>query len=90
MAGITFSLGQVVATRGVADALNSLEIAYLLSRHASGDWGDLDCEDKELNNLALSTGKGRLFSSYLTCHGKVWVITEHDRSYTTVLFPHEY
>lgn len=90
MTGITFSLGQVVATRGVAEALNSLEIAYLLSRHASGDWGGLDDEDKELNDFSLSTGEGRLFSSFLTCHGKVLVITEHDRSYTTVLFPHEY
>lgn len=90
MTSIKFSLGQVVATRGVADTLNSLEIAYLLSRHASGDWGDLDSEDMELNDMALRTSKDRLFSSYQTCHGKVWVITEHDRSYTTVLFPHEY
>jgi len=65
-------------------------IAKLLARHASGDWGDMCQEDKDHNNQALISGKGRLFSSYNTPAGKVWIITEYDHSITTVLLPDEY
>jgi len=47
-------------------------------------------EDKELNDQALASGDGRLFSSYNIPNGKVWIVTEHDRSSTTVLLPEEY
>ncbi len=87
---IKFPLGQTVATRGVLDLLNHNEILKLLTRHSAGDWGDLCCEDKNLNNFALSSGEGRLFSAYNTLKGKVWIITEHDRSATTILLPNEY
>jgi len=90
MSNIKFPLGQTVATRGVLDLLNDNEIFKLLTRHSAGDWGDLCYEDKNLNNSSLSSGEGRLFSAYNTLKGKVWVITEYDRSVTTILLPNEY
>jgi hypothetical protein len=87
-----FDLGQLVATPGVLAALektgqNAMEF---LSRHVSGDWGDLPKEDKDENQLSLEKGF-RLLSSYRTSAGdKIWVITEADRSHTTLLLPEEY
>jgi hypothetical protein len=87
-----FSLGTIVATPG---AFNALEEAFesplgLIMRHASGDWGDLRPEDYEENEESLKKGY-RLFSSYKLRTGtKVWVITESDRSVTTILLPTEY
>ena len=92
MSKALFSLGQVVATPG---ALAALEKAgqhpfVFLSRHVSGDWGELVAEDKEENQRALEHGN-RIFSSYLTAKNtKIWVITEWDRSVTTLLLPSEY
>ena len=90
-----FPLGQLVMTRGVADkvANNSAFAEFCLEslkRHAKGDWGDLCAEDKAENELSLKEGL-RLFSVYET-EGlpKIWIITEADRSVTTVLFPDEY
>jgi hypothetical protein len=61
-----------------------------LRRHLTGDCGDM-CEDDVLANLrAFIRGGERVFSSYKTAIGKVWIITEADRSATTILFPHEY
>jgi hypothetical protein len=85
-----FPLGQLVATRNVVDSVPQGEILKALARHTKGDWGDLDAEDKELNDLAVLQGS-RLLSSYKTESGvKFWIITECDRSYTTVLFPEDY
>ncbi len=87
-----FSLGQCVATPG---ALAALEAAGqtptdLLSRHVRGDWGDIHPDDKGANEQALKDG-ARIFSVYLTLVGvKLWVITESDRSATTILLPDEY
>ena len=92
MSKALFSLGQVVATPG---ALAALEKAgqhpfVFLSRHVTGDWGNLVAEDKEENQRALEHGN-RIFSSYLTAKNtKIWVITEWDRSVTTLLLPSEY
>ncbi len=87
----TFPLGQVVATPG---ALKLLEEAgenplYYLARHHSGDWGELDPQDRRENQRSLKHG-WRLFSSYPVSNEKVWIITEADRSYTTILLPSEY
>ena len=60
-----------------------------LRRFAEADWGEMDEEDKETNNNALETGS-RLFGSYECAHAKIWIITEADRSCTTILFPSEY
>ena len=71
-------------------------IIGLLDRHASGDWGDLDANDKAANDADHSQAEGRLFSSYATeKHGTIWVITEDlrgegDGPKTTVLFPEDY
>lgn len=87
-----FPLGQIVTTPG---ALASLEEAghipdEFLSRHARGDWGDLCEDDRQENALSLREGF-RLFSSYTLSTGqKLWIITEHDRSVTTLLLPLEY
>lgn len=87
-----FSLGQVVATPG---ALRALEISgesplEFLRRHVTGDWGELDEDDRRENELSLREGF-RLLSSYRLRSGeKLWIITEADRSVTTLLLPEEY
>ena len=87
-----FPLGQVVATPGALASLttNQVDIKTLLQRHASGDWGDVCEEDRASNDNALKQGD-RLLSSYLLSDAcKIWVITEWDRSVTTVLLPEDY
>ena len=87
-----FDLGQTVATPGALDALARAEedpLAYLY-RHVTGDWGDLPEQDIEENELSLEQGF-RLFSAYHLSTGvKIYVITEYDRSVTTLLLPEEY
>jgi len=92
MAKVLFPLGQIVATPGVLDELARAKQSpqEFLARHASGDWGDLRKGDKNLNDEALEN-EGRLLSAYLLRNGvRIWVITEADRSATTVLLPEEY
>ena len=87
-----FSLGQVVATPGVLSALQEANQTprEFIVRHIVGDWGDLDMEDYIENQLSLERGY-RLFSAYKLKTGvKIWVITEADRSATTLLLPEEY
>lgn len=87
-----FPLGQLVATPGALDALEESGEGPLdfVSRHASGDWGDVCDADKQSNEEALKCG-ARLLSSYRTSEGeKLWIITEADRSVTTILLPKEY
>jgi hypothetical protein len=85
-----FALGQLYATPGVLAEVSSVEISAALARHAMGDWGGLGEEDIDRNNRALEEG-GRLLSSYRTSDRvKLWIITEWDRSVTTVLLPSEY
>ena len=97
MEGNKFELGQVVATKGVDERMktDSDFKAFCfksLARHATGDWGDMCAEDKETNEEALRTGEARLFSAYIfkKPDDKIWIITEWDKSYTTILFPDEY
>jgi hypothetical protein len=87
-----FPLGQIVATPGALEALEASRQnpAEFLGRHARGDWGELSADDIAENEFSLKNGF-RLLSSYLTANGqKLWVITEEDRSLTTVLLPDEY
>ena len=87
-----FPLGHVAATPGAVEILESggLEASTFLNRHASCDWGDLCDEDRQSNENALKYGS-RLFSSYkLPAGAKLWIITEADRSVTTLLLPNEY
>jgi len=87
-----FLMGRVVATPGALDAISHAGQVpeELLGRHCTCDWGDLSESDHAQNNFALTAGE-RLFSAYhLTDSTKVWVITEWDRSVTTILLPEEY
>jgi len=85
-----FSLGQIVATPNALSVLEQDEILTALARHVSGDWGELGTEDKQANDLALTESTCSL-ASYQTAKGiKFWIITEHDRSVTTVLLPEDY
>jgi len=86
-----FPLGSIYATPGAIETLNESgqNVSELLRRHVSGDWGDLDSEDKQANDDALQCG-ARIFSAYGEGDKKLWVITEWDRSATTVLRPDEY
>lgn len=90
--GPCFPMGRPIITPGAQAALDEAGISgvLLLARHIHGDWGDLSVEDQTANELALLTGK-RLFSSYdLPGNRKVWIITEADRSATTILLPDDY
>ena len=69
--------------------LSTEEVLTALRRHASGDWGDLCPEDTLANDAALHHG-GRLFSAYGQGADRFWIITEADRSVTTVLLPEDY
>ncbi len=95
-----FNTGQIVATRGVYDlAFQNPDFAQFiqksLNRHVKGDWGDVDAEDKETNDYALKE-ETRLLSAYNDDRfpkngiSTIWIITEADRSTTTILFPDEY
>jgi hypothetical protein len=85
-----FQLGRIVATSNALSELSHSDIQGGIARHSSGDWGDLDEEDRSANDQALSHG-GRLFSVYHGVRGtKFYIITEADRSVTTVLLPEDY
>lgn len=87
-----FPLGQIVATSGALAALERAKqpASSLLARHAIGDWGTLDAEDVAENEFSMVHGF-RLLSSYQTDAGeRLWIITEADRSATTLLLPEEY
>ena len=62
---------------------------YYLARHRSGDWGEIDIHDRRENELSLSHG-WRILSSYPVGEKCIWIITEVDRTYTTILLPEEY
>lgn len=88
--GPKFQLGRTVITANAARELPSEEVAAALRRHVRGDWGDVDNHDWAANEAALVDGS-RLLSVYRTTKGiKFYVITEHDRSSTTVLLPEDY
>jgi len=87
-----FSAGQIIATPGALALLEQANQSPLefLSRHLRGDWGDLCQDDKTENELSLKYGF-RLMSSYqVTDTERLWIITEADRSVTTLLLPAEY
>lgn len=89
---VFFPLGRVVATPGALRALQEAgeSPSFYLSRHARGDWGDVCPEDSAENTLALREGF-RIMSVYETAKGtRLWIISEADRSVTTLLLPEEY
>lgn len=83
---------RLVATPGALQAVSDCQpfLADIVARHARGDWGEVDENDRRANDQALQTGE-RLLSAYTTPTGiRLWVITEADRSSTCVLLPEEY
>jgi hypothetical protein len=84
-----FPLGQVVITPNAVSRLPAEDVRAGFCRHAAADWGDLCPEDKLANETALLHG-GRLFSAYGKGDHRFWIITEADRSVTTILLPEDY
>ncbi len=86
----TFPLGQLVATPNALEHITQDDIMAALQRHVAGDWGEVCAEDKQSNDHALVEGT-RILSAYRAANGtKFWIITEADRSVTTVLLPEDY
>ena len=87
-----FQLGRIVATPGALQALEQTghSPGEFLDRHVAGDWGEVNDEDKRENEFSVRNGL-RILSAYTTHAGeKIWIITEADRSATTLLLPEEY
>ena len=89
-----FEIGKVCMTSGIDNAINEnkkyyIELINCFEKYLTGDWGDLCEQDKQANEDALINNE-RLLASYLTSKGKVYIITERDRSCTTILFANEY
>lgn len=87
---VSFPLGQTVITPNAAASVEHADVLAALRRHASGDWGELGEEDRAANDRALVEGT-RLLSAYRAKNGtRFWIITEADRSVTTILLPEDY
>jgi len=87
---LSFPLGAVRITGGVEHALDPSDIITGITRHSRGDWGEVDERDWKENDYSVENGY-RLLSQYTAKNGTLfWVITESDRSATTVLLPEEY
>ncbi|WP_141106990.1 hypothetical protein [Herbaspirillum aquaticum] len=86
-----FDLGMLLSTQGADALLRSVNHSPLqyLARHRRGDWGDISSDDIQANESALQLG-GRILSAYKIGEHRLWVITEADRSSTTLLLPSEY
>ncbi|MBT9455068.1 MAG: hypothetical protein IV097_00460 [Burkholderiaceae bacterium] len=85
-------MGRVVATVGALRKMqmNGIDPLALLTRHSTGDWSEMDLEDRKANAEAAASGL-RVFSAYRVSEtDRIWIITEADRSVTTFLLPHEY
>lgn len=88
--GLKLFLGDVVVMPGAMVKLPPEDVTVALQKHTRGDWGELDIEDSQLNDLRLQEG-GPIASIYIASNGvKFYVLTESDRSITTVLLPEEY
>lgn len=89
---VRFNLGRISTSLGALSAFSQGEIDLCLRRHASGDWGDSSAEDRLVNDAALDPANpARVMSVYKFPDNRVlWVITEYDRSETTVLLPEDY
>lgn len=88
-----FSMGHLVMTRGIANLIEQgrLDPTSYIARHLKGDWGDLSDHDWSANDRALRSGEDRLFSSYQVAPDlTLYIITEWDRSVTTLMLPSDY
>lgn len=84
-----FPLGEIVITPNALNTLSQAEIDDGLCRHANADWGNVCPEDAEQNNQALKRGS-RVLSAFGEGQKRFWIITEADRSVTTILLPLDY
>ena len=90
-----FEMGKVVMTSTINNEIAdnekfTKEILIALRRYTNCDWGDLEESDKNLNDEAVKSGENRILAAFSTSEGRVYIITECDRSYTTILFCNEY
>ena len=88
-------IGKKVMSRGIAykiatNGVFKLQVTLFFESFLKKDWGDISENDKEMNDLNVKSDVGSLMGAYETCEGRIWIMTEHDRSVTTILFPHEY
>lgn len=94
MKAMKINLGQIVASRMIygdmeGSSLFAREVVRSLARYQNGDWGDCCEEDCQANDYAAEHGE-RILAAYETSRGKIWIITEWDRSATTILYPSDY
>lgn len=87
--------GNKVMTIGIANKIAdngvfAQQVTHYFGAFLQKDWGDISEDDKEMNDLNAESGIGSLMGAYNTCEGKIWIMTEYDRSATTILFPYEY
>lgn len=88
---VLFNMGQIVATPAALEVTNDEERHTFLSRHCRGSWEECPPEDRLSNHRAVLSGEDRIISSHRTALGiTVWVITEWDRTVTTLLLPSDY
>lgn len=90
MNGPAFRLGRLLATPGALKKIPHEELIEALSRHVDADWGDVDEHDRKENELALKQELRLLSVFHTKANVRFWIITEADRSATTVLLPEEY
>lgn len=92
----TFDIGELLCTCGIANAIRinpsyEAEIINAFIRYCNRDWSDMEYEeDKKRNDEAIASGETRILASYKTSEGEIYIITEWDRSYTTIMFADEY
>ena len=92
---VKFDTGRLVMTRTVNDEIADSEkfakdITAAIKKYLFCDWGEMCRDDKKMNDNAIKTGEDRIFAAYPTSAGKIYITTEHDRSYTTIMFADEY
>ena len=90
-----WNIGRMVMTRGINEEMLSdenfeREVLKAISKYLKKDWGEICEEDKQMNDEAVKIGNDRILASYETSKGNIYIIIEHDRSATTILFADEY
>lgn len=86
-----FKAGTIVITKSADDKLSRLDVIKAIKRHIDGDFGESEEDSININNENIEKGSGRIMSIYTSSNNiKFWIITESDRSFTTVLLPKDY
>lgn len=85
-----FEVGRVVMTKAISKKVDDTKLQEFFKKHVTGDFGQLDKSDIKANNDAIRTGEDRILSCYEYYSRKIYIITEWDRSYTTIMFAEEY